>query len=628
MIKKITLLISICLSITGCSYEFSSDNFVDISKPKAEKNIIDLNNFKNLDTINEQSQLTYTYKGKSNQFLLESNLYIDNKNVGMYVDGNVGTFNINPLAYVDGIHTIRIENKYTSGSGSLADQLHKEILETKEEFQFVVHRNPSFPPNITEAVIKDGSILVKWASVNNPEYKNAYLSLKFKQKEIRIPLTKEMLEQGSYVDKNTILFPANSNIMPDDDYLSVTYAVVFESPYTELYSSNKTISYDSSWFNIKISYYNDKSYKVKWSSYPLYANIDSFSITASPTPFLGSSKGGEYIVNSPYVFGQEYYTNVQPQSVNANYPIPSYSIYNMDLDENTFGLFDLNSFYSQDILYNPSTNKYYVLVIEKNSKGIGEIYFYEYSDKMIFIKKTYITNSYVPNSHSLQMILEPISNNIYIDSSSITYVIDKMNLNIIHKYANQSDMVTYRNGVLISWNNLTNKLKITNTVTNTIIYSGTEVHRSYLSRDGKYVYIGTAANQTIYKIINNQLSKVMDVNISSINYRGFIEIENDTVFYTVNNKIFVVDLNTKASKSFTFGTLDPYLQFDPLSQKLLLTQNGYNGIYDLVTEQISLFRSETNKGATGEFYNEDRDYFLSLQNGRLIHSKGIYLDIN
>jgi hypothetical protein len=120
----------------------------------------------------------------------------------------------------------------------------------------------------------------------------------------------------------------------------------------------------------------------------------------------------------------------------------------------------------------------------------------------------------------------------------------------------------------------------------------------------------------------------MDVNISSNNYSGFIEIENDTVFYTVNNQVFIVDLNTKATKTLTFGTLDPYLQFDSISQKLLLTQNGYNGIYDLATKQVSLFRSETNKDARGTFSSVDRDYFLRLQNGRLIHSKGIYLDIN
>jgi hypothetical protein len=628
MKKKIALLIFICLSITGCSYEFSSDNFLEISKPKIEENIIDLNNFKNLDTINVQSQLVYTFKGESNQYLIESKLFIDNQNFGMSTDGNVGTFNINPSTYEDGIHIIRIENKFTSGTGSIADQAQMEILNAIQEFKFIIHRKPSIPPAVTEATIKDGSIVVKWASANNLEYKSAFLSLKFKRNEIRIPLTKEMLELGSYTDKNTILFPANSNTPDYDNYLSVTYSIVLTSPYTELYGSNKTITYDSSWFNMKISYYNNDSYKVKWSAHPLYANFDTFEIRVGINSFMGSSKGGEYIVNTPYVFGKEYDGAVQPVPPIQNYSAPIYSFYNMELDENTFGLFNLNPFYSQDILYNPSTNEYYVLIIEKSSQGVYQIYFYEYSEKMVFIKKTYITNTFLPNSHSLQMILEPITNNIYFDSAGTTYVIDKTNLNIIQKYNNQSNMVTYRNGILKSWNNLTNQLSITNTVTNTIIYSGTATYRSYLSRDGKYIYIATATNQTIYKIINNQLSKVMDVNISSNNYSGFIEIENDTVFYTVNNQVFIVDLNTKATKSLTFGTLDPYLQFDSISQKLLLTQNGYNGIYDLATKQVSLFRSETNKDARGTFSSVDRDYFLRLQNGRLIHSKGIYLDIN
>jgi hypothetical protein len=628
MRKKIALLIFIGLSITGCSYEFSPDNFIDISKPEIVDNIINLNNFKNLDTINVPSQLVYTFKGESNQNLLESKLFIDNQNFGIGMNGNVGKFNIIPSTYEDGIHTIRIENKFTSGTGSLADQAQKEILSATQEFKFIVHRKPSIPPAITEATIVDGSILVKWGSASNLEYKNAFLSLKFKRKEIRIPLTKEMLELGSYIDKNTILFPANSNTPDYDDYLSVTYSIVLASPYTELYGSNKTITYDSSWFTMKISYYNTDSYKIKWSTYPLYANVDSFEIREGLNTFIGASKGGEYIINTPYSIGKEYGGAAQPIAPLQNYSLPIYSFYNMDLDENTFGLFDLNKLYSQDISYNPGTNKYYALIIEKSSQGIYQIYFYEYSSKMVFIKKTYIADTFKPNSQTFQMILDPINNNIYIDGAGSTYIIEKTNLDIVKKYSDQSSMVTYRNGILKSWNNSNNQLNITNTVTNTTIYSGTGVYRSYLSRDGKYVYIGTATNHSIYKIINNQLNKILDVNISSYNYSGFIEIENDTVFYTFNNQVFIVDLTTKASKSFTFGTLDPYLQFDPISQKMLLTQNGYNGIYDLATKKLSLFTSETYKQATGEFSQEDRDYFLRIRNGKLIHSKGISIDIN
>jgi hypothetical protein len=623
MREKITLIIFICLSITGCSYEFSPDNFIEISKPEIVENIINLNNFKNLDTINVSSQLVYTFKGESKQHLLESKLFIDNQNFGIGMNGNVGTFNINPATYEDGIHTIRIENKFTSGTGSIADQAQKEILNAAQEFKFIVHRKPSIPPAITEATIKDGSILVKWVSTNNLEYKNAYLSLKFKRKEIRIPLTKEMLELGSYIDKNTILFPANSNTPDYDDYLSVTYSIVLTSPYTELYGSNKTITYDSSWFTMKISYYNNDSYKVKWSTHPLYANFDTFEIRQGINSFLGSSKGGEYIVNTPYVFGKEYDGAAQPIAPLQNYSQPIYSFYNMDLDENTFGLFDFNQYFSKEILYNPSTKHYYSLILERSSLGYFKIYIYEFSDKMVFITKKYIDEYNSPRHEYLHFLLDPNTNNFYVDARNSSYTIDKLNLNILKKYVDPpfTSVVSLRNGILSRLEYSTNLFTLVNTSTNSAIFSGNAINW-YLSRDAKYVYIKTATYNSLFKIVNNQLTKVMDINYSS--YLNSIEIENDTMYYTVNNQIFIVDLNTKATKSFTFGTNTVALQFDPLSQKLLL--NG--GIYDIATKKISLFSAETNKQATGEFSQDDRDYFLRLRNGKLIHSKGISIDIN
>lgn len=627
MRKKITLLIFICLSITGCSYEFSPDNFLDISKPEIVENIINLNNFKNLDTINVPSQLVYTFKGESSQYLLESKLFIDNQNFGISMNGNVGTFNINPAAYEDGIHIIRIENKFTSGTGSIADQAQKEILNATQEFKFIVHRKPSIPPAITEATIKDGSILVKWASVNNPEYKSAFLSLKFKRKEIRIPLTKEMLELGSYIDNNTILFPANSNTPDYDDYLSVTYSIILTSPYTELYGSNKTISYDSSWFTMKISYYNNDSYKVKWSAHPLYANFDAFEIRQGLNSFLGSSKGGEYIVNSPYVFGKEYSGAAQPIPLTQNYSTPIYSFYNMDLDESTFGLFNFNPYFSKEILYNPSTNHYYSLILERSSLGYFKIYIYEFSEQMVFLTKKFIDDYNSPRHEYLQFLLDPNTHNFYVDARNSSYTIDKSNLNILKKYVDPpfTSVVSLRNGILSRLEYSTNQFTLINTITNSAIFSGNAINW-YLSRDGKYVYLQTETYKSLFKITNNQLSKVMDINNSS--YINSIEIENDTMFYTVNNQAFIVNLNTKTSTSFTFGTLGLSLQFDPISQKLLLTQNGFNGIYDLATKKTSLFSSETNKFATGEFSQDDRDYFLRLRNGKLIHSKGISIDIN
>ena len=624
MKKRITLLIFICLSIAGCSYEFSGDNFLEISKPEIRENIIDLNNFKNLDTINVPSQFIYTFKGESSQHLIESKLFIDNQNFGLTMNSNVGTFNINPSAYEDGIHTIRIETKFTSGTGSIADQAEMEILNATQEFKFIVNRKPSVPPAITEATIKEGSILVKWASVNNPKYKNAYLSLKFKRKEIRIPLTKEMLELGSYIDKNTILFPANSTTPDFDDYLSVTYSIVLVSPYTELYGSNKTITYDSSWFTMKISYYNNESYKVKWPQYPLYANFDSFAMNVGTNTFLGSSKGGEYIVNTPYIIGKEYGGSAQPIPPLQNYSQPIYSFYKMELDENTFDLFNFNQYFSKEILYNPSTKYYYSLILEQSSQGYFKIYIYEFTEKMVFVSKKYIDDYNSPRHEYLRFLLDPINNNFYIDARNSSYEIDRSNLSVLQKYVDPpfTSAVSLRNGILSRLEYSTNQFTLINTITNATIFSGNAINW-YLSCDGKYVYIKTETNNSLFRIVNNQLSKVIDFNNSV--YISSIEIEKDTVYYSVNNQVFIVDLNTKASNSFTFGTSNISLQLDPISQKLLL-YNG--GIYNIATKKISLFSYETNKNAIGVFSQEDNSYFLRLRNGKLIHSKGISIDIN
>lgn len=623
MRKEIALLIFICISISGCSYEFSPDNFLELSKPEKVENIINLNNFKNLDTINVSSQMVYTFNGKPNQIILETKLFIDAKNFGLSLNGNTGTFNIFPASYEDGIHTIRIEYKSTSGTGSIADQAQKEFINSAVEFKFIVHRKPSIPPAITEATIVDGSILVKWASAINPEYQYAFLSIKFKTKEIRIPLTKEMLALGTYTDKNTILFPGDTNSPEYVDYLSVSYSIVFTSPYTELYGSNKNITYDSSWFNLKISYYNNESYKIKWPQYPLYANVASFEIRQGINTFIGSSMGGEYIVNTPYVFGQEYSGAAQPIAPLQNFSQPLYIFYNIALDENTFGLFNFNQYFSKEILYNPSTKHYYSLILDRSSQGYFKMYIYEFTEKMVFISKSYIEDYNSPRHEYLRFLLDPISNNFYIDAGSSSYEIDKLNLSVVQKYTDPpfTSAVSLRNGILMRLDSY-NHFTLSNVNTNAIIYSGYTITKNYLSRDGKYVYLATANSQIIYKIIGSQLSKVLDItNSSNLNS---IEIDNDTIYYSVGNQVFIVDLNTKASSSFTYGTYDITLQLDPISQKMLFN----SGVYDIATKKISRYYAETYKAATGIFSQEDRDYFLRLRNGKLIHSKGISIDIN
>ena len=624
MKKKFALLVFIYLGFIGCSYDFSSDYYLDIERKSAEETTISLNDFTNLDTINVQRQMKYTFNGAPNQYTIDAEVYLDNEKIGLSFNGNIGTFTLMPSRYDDGTHNIRVEHSFTSGSGSLADQAQLEILNKTANFQFVVKRNPSTPPAITAVNIKDGSIQINWAALDNSDYKDAYLSLKFNRFETKIPLTAEMLASGSYIDKSTVLFIGNYNTPDYDDYAKVTYSILFTNEYTETYSSNKTLTYDPSWFNMKIAYHNAESYKIKWSSHPLYANFEFFEFGAGVGTFLGSSNGGEHLVNEPYVFGKKY--SGHAQIIQNNDYQKSYNFYEIDLDEDTFGLFDFNKFFSKNILYNPSTKQYYALVIEGRTATGYVAFIYQYSQNMEFIKKEYIAETELPRHDFLKFYLDPISYNFYLDTDYSSYIIDKTSLKVLAKYSDQTSLtsrVAIRGNILKIWNFNTKRLTLTNTNTNTIIYSGESLNQGVLSKNGKYVYMITSSANTIYKIVNNQLEKVIDIGPLS---PAVLDFENDTLFYKVEGAVFIVNLNTLAVKNFSFGNYQASIQFDPISQKLLIANNGYNCIYDVKTEQITIFNSATYKSITGYFNSEDRSYYLSLQNGRLIHSKGIYLD--
>ncbi|MGL2992523.1 hypothetical protein [Flavobacterium sp. TSSA_36] len=623
MKKIIILLIFICLSISSCTYDFSSDNFIEISKPETIQNNIDLSNFKNLDTINVSSQLNYTFKGLPNQILIESKLYIDNKSYQMTMDGNQGIFFINPSTLEDGIHIIKIENKFTSGTGSIADQIQKEILSSTQEYKFIVHRNPSTPPGITEAIIKDGSIYVKWGAINNPEYKKAFLSIKFKNKEIKIPLSRAVLESGFYNDTKTVLYEGSFNQPDFDSYSKVTYAIVFESPYVGLNGTNKSIDYDKSWFTVKIALINSDSYKIIWSAHPLYANFNEIEFRSGYTTFMGSNKGGEYIVNSPYIIGYEYDITTQITDLDNNY-LPYYTFRNVGIEGNSVMNFDFHSYFSKEILYNPSTNHYYSLILERNSTGYFKIFIYEFSEKLIFLSKKFIADYNSPRHERLKFSLDPSSHNFYVDADHGSYTIEKSNLSIIKQYIGQpfSASSILRNDKLVITDG--NNIKLSNITSNIPIFSGI-ASSCYLSRDGKYLYIKNQTYNTVFKIENNQLTKLVDINYNS--WRNNIDIEDDILYYMNNNQINIVDLKSKISKSFTVGSYDN-MYFDVISQKILFAQNNRFAIYDLSTSTISLFSSEINKQAIGEFYQEDTEYFLRIRNKKLLHSKGFATDLN
>ncbi|WP_299627848.1 hypothetical protein [uncultured Tenacibaculum sp.] len=616
----------------SCSYNFSDDFEPNIIIPSADASNLFIIDFNENDIINEQKRLEYKFEGTTNQITLESQVFLDNDQIGSGWNDGIGNFTLFPDRYTDGEHTIKIVHKHTSGSRSIADQIQEETIETTRVFKFIVKRNPATPPAITEVRVENGSISIEWGEITSTDFENAFLNIEQKHGEKKIPLTSEMLNSKKYIDENTIIFEGNSNSRGYDSHSYATYSIVYTSEYNELKGQQRTLRYGPEWLNIKISYESNSTMKLVWEQYPLYNNFENIRFFAFGQSFLGSSNGGEKAFNETYIFGKKYSCTLRPIK-DQEYP-PTLSIYDITLDGNTFGTFEHNDFYSLDFVYNPITEKYYALIGEDRTGSEISYGIYEYSSSMELIRKKSI-----PQITSLSSIfsrkslhLNPENYNFHIDTRNGSYEIDKNTLNVIDSHTNDRGINWWqikRGDILFSWNNRERKIDIKNLASNNEIYSGPINFRPFLfssyggnlSNDGKYVHIPdyNTSIGTIYKIENDALVKITEISNSKVIFYG------DTVLYSKGDEVFIHNLNTNISTSFNFG-IEPKFDLDVQSQKVLAQQNGHNAIYDLSTGTLKTFFSETNKNSEPPFVNEDRDYRLHLLNNRVIHTKGIYIE--
>ncbi|WP_298881117.1 hypothetical protein [uncultured Polaribacter sp.] len=623
LIIKYIALISL-LIIFSCSYNFTEDNFIEIVVPSKEDNSFVFQNFKNKDTINTRKELNYSFTSKENQHSIDSKVYLDNEEIVTSWNSNLGSITLTPSRYNDGVHTLRIEHSFTTGSGSINDQINEEIITKKETFTFIVKRNPSIPPAVTSAVIENGSITVNWDKPSNLDYKNAYLCLKSKYSEKRVPLTADDLASQKHIDTSTILITGPSNTWYYDAYSTIEYYIIFESEYTEVLGGSQKKSYDPSWVDFKLSYIDKTKYKVIWNQYPLYNNFKEFNIGTDVEAFKGSSTGGEHIINEPYVIGKKYGASLSISTKNGT--TPYISIPEIELDKNTFGVFDYNHLYSQKMIYNEFNDNYYSLIIVNDANHNNAKFIYQFSNTLEFIRRKEITSV-------IDININPVNYNLIYDNGSDTYELDKNNLEIVKSYLNDSDTGwnhRQRADIRFSWNIYEKRVKIVNTKNGTTLYNEIIKFKQYLfssylgviSNDGKYVHIPDWSSSigTIYKIENDKLVKFMEVSNSTVQFY------EEKAIYRYGNEITVIDLNTKATEYFNTGGGFPEISYDSQSKKVLLQTNGQNRIYDLSTKTTEIFSSEDRKFGRPYYVYSDLDYKLYLFNDRLIHTKGIYID--
>ncbi|MHB0755043.1 hypothetical protein [Polaribacter sp. M15] len=626
--KKIIPYIStfILLLIVGCSYNFSDDYFIDIERPNTDGNSIIIDDFENNDTININRTLNYSISLKDNQHQLSSKVFLNDELIASNTNADNLSFNLTPSRYEDGKHSIKIEFSFTSGSGSIRDQSQLENLTKNETFKFVVKRKPSNPPSVNNVSIENGSISIKWNKPNNHDYEEAFLHLKFKYSEKRIPLSDAALSLSEYVDTSTILLTGPENSWRQDIASYVDYSILYKSKYEELQGAPKRITFNPDWINLKISYVNSESYKIKWEAYPLYNNVKELTIGSHNTRFNGSTTGGEKIINEPYILGNKY---------TASISFDDFSVYfltgEIPLDESSFNFFDVDLHQIKEMIYNPFNQKYYALVFRNNTH-----YIYEYSEEMELLRQNFITNDDPYTDFiALQIFnLNPLNGNLYLETRNGSFEIDKNSLNIIEQYINTDTENSYltilRNDILYKYNTATYKLylEVKNMKTNNIIFSGKlnarlgtfAAYGGTLSNDGKYLNIPdyVASKSTIYEISNDNLIKILDFNGTPT-----VKFYDNKVLYQLNKEVYLVNLDSKLSESFTSAFERGKVSYDSESNKILLTEDdGIAEIFDLQLQNSKTFNYEVRK--------DERSYqeyhYLFLQNNRLLYTKGLFFD--
>ncbi len=624
--------------LLGCSYNFSEDNFIELAEPTGDGIEITLSPFVEGETINVDKTINYTILAQSEQYGIETEIFMDAQKIASRQRTNSGEFTLRPSMYDDGIHKIRIVHTLASGTGSLAEQLQSEVLILTKEFEFTVKREPSLPPAISDARIENGSITLEWEYDTTLEYGEAYLSLKYPEREKRIPITKEMLQQESYIDTYTVLFPFNSINDTEKNSSEITYSIVLISEYEELYGTGKTIESDPSWVHFTLSHIGGDKFKVTWPQHPLYSNFETYyaylrqrrglsSDYEYDIDISGPSSGGERIINAEELrIGATYTVDLRPATSD---PFIPYYRSTPIFDEQSIGQIpSMDNVFGKNILFNSDTNQYYMLASSE-----GDTYVYRYSQNMEFIDRTMVLDG----SGSVMDI--DFENNVfhidvrYRSTSGITHSTIQLdsNLNILNRYNFESstgnDYFQVRGNISKYWNVRDKLLKVTNIDTGAILYSGDAENMGYLANDAGYIYIREEGVNSVYKIEGNSLIKSIEIEQPSFHFkegRFAISIHQNKVYYVTGDpKLVIVDMDTNQIEiiNYSAGNNNQSIGYDFISNKVLVTNNGDAFIFDL-NNQVSSRYLYINKK-----YSPDKNYYLSLTNGRLIHTKGIYIDL-
>ena len=610
--KRILYSVLILLTVfwSGCSYELSDENVLNLEKP-ASSHPIDLSIVPVGDTIHITEKQLIDYTINTYGLILKK---VEFK-IGPYLlwdmTSTSGSFTIDPSNLSNGFYELSMNVYTNSGSGSLADKLNGEGYlaqrnwmvkisgQTTTSPDSTIDNTPTVPVKVKSMITPDGYLKFIWNKVKRKDFYMYQIHCSAGSSPVDIQRTNAndtTYKDSTYVG-GTLYFRVDYSRLHDN---SAVYGV--DITLNETYP---TISITGKGLDSIIVHWAKSKYRARYEVHDdatavIFKSDADTSVTISAPAFGSSVKYTLYVfprnIKTPDFFNSETSgaNYILGTSILSNWPVFACN----QTEKKVYAVnYDAINCYSL-----PDMTLYKTLSV-KNMMNQGMFACPTNSSKVAALSSD---NIYVFNDKSLT---NPVTIPFPCYAKTVNYLC--LTDNDLVGVATSAEYNLYR----VS----------DQTLLSTIPIADSPVYSSWCcnaaSSDGKYFVVVTMNGLHLYKIENTLVTEVYSDKRA---YNSVLfDPEHPERFYVTLSKSNEIEMRSSADfsliKSYGLpGNLNMLQNIDPETGYLLLTNYDSNYLYDLQNEKI-VFKMANSRSSN---FNP-RFYF-----GNIFTSNGRYLNIS
>jgi hypothetical protein len=156
------LLVFILFGCCSCVFSLEKENFVEVNQNVESPEIYNLNNSLDDDTIYFWYAQQFTFDlSSSDQSIIGVKVYVNDKTFTF--DGGSGSFTLYLSDFPDiNFSQLKIEIYTESGTGSLADKLHREGFTFEKTWVLAINQVKGYNPNFRYSITENGFLKLEW----------------------------------------------------------------------------------------------------------------------------------------------------------------------------------------------------------------------------------------------------------------------------------------------------------------------------------------------------------------------------------------------------------------------------------------------------------------------------------